>query len=124
MHVLLAEDDPVNQEIAKTFLEDADCDVDVVSNGLQAVEAVQNGNYDIVLMDVHMPEMDGITATKKIRQLPGDAARIPIIALTADAMTDKKDKFIAAGMNDFASKPFDIRELLTLMDSCINSVSD
>jgi CheY-like chemotaxis protein len=106
LRVLVAEDNPVNQEIAKDTLELAGHRVDVVVNGIEAVEAVRKAFYDVVLMDAHMPEMDGPTATRKIRTLPGEVSKVPIIALTADAMVGDREKFLAAGMNDYVSKPF------------------
>lgn len=111
LRILLAEDNPVNQLIAVETLKAADHHVDVVSNGADAIEAVTNHPYDVVLMDIFMPEMDGILATKAIRSLPGAISEIPIIALTADAMEGEREKYIAAGMNDYVSKPFNASQL-------------
>jgi signal transduction histidine kinase/ActR/RegA family two-component response regulator len=111
LRILLAEDNPVNQLIAVETLKAADHHVDVVSNGADAIEAVTNHPYDVVLMDIFMPEMDGILATKAIRSLLGAISEIPIIALTADAMEGEREKYIAAGMNDYVSKPFNASQL-------------
>ncbi len=92
-------------------MENAGYQVDLVGNGLEAVEAVKNFPYDVILMDIHMPEMDGLEATKIIREMEGDISNIPIIALTADAMAGDKEKYLASGMDDYASKPFDPEQL-------------
>ncbi|MCP3690343.1 MAG: response regulator, partial [Gammaproteobacteria bacterium] len=105
--ILLAEDNPANQMVIKKILEIADLQVDIVGDGIEAVEAVRSLPYDIVLMDISMPLMDGISATREIRRLPGVRADIPIIALTAHALADDRQCFIEAGMNDYLSKPVD-----------------
>ena len=105
--ILLAEDNPANQMVIRKILEFAGLKVDIVGNGYEAVEAVNTLPYDIVLMDISMPKMDGMTATREIRKLSGKASKIPIIALTAHALSDDKDRFINAGMNDYLSKPID-----------------
>ena len=119
LRILVAEDNQINQVIAKDTLENAGHHVNVVANGLEAVDAVRDYPYDIVLMDVHMPEMDGPTATRKIRDLSGEKSSIPIIALTADAMVGDREKFIAAGMNEYVSKPFDLPQLMAAIGRCI-----
>ncbi|MFT6987373.1 MAG: PAS domain S-box-containing protein [Psychromonas sp.] len=105
--ILLAEDNPANQMVIKSILEFAKLQVDVVSNGYEAIEALRNLPYDIVLMDISMPEMDGMSATREIRKLSSSASAIPIIALTAHTLSGDKERFIAAGMNDYLSKPID-----------------
>ncbi len=107
LRILLAEDNLVNQKVATLMLTRNGHRVDIAANGLEAVEAVRDVPYDVVLMDVHMPEMDGPTATRRIRELPGAESEIPIIALTASAMQGDREKFLAAGMNDYVSKPID-----------------
>jgi signal transduction histidine kinase/ActR/RegA family two-component response regulator len=114
--VLVAEDNIVNQEIVSQILKNAGFAVDLVANGLEAVAAVRQFSYDVVLMDVHMPEMDGIEATQKIRQLPGTASQVPIIALTADAMDEDRAKMLKAGMNDHAAKPIKPKQLFSLIE--------
>jgi signal transduction histidine kinase/ActR/RegA family two-component response regulator len=121
LRILLAEDNEINQEIAVATLEEAGHHVDVVENGADAVDAVQNVSYDVVLMDVHMPEMDGVAATQAIRQLSGSVAKIPIIALTANAMVGDREKYIAHGMNDYSSKPFDPDKLLVTIQHCVDN---
>ena len=106
VHVLLAEDNAVNQKIATAMLEGRGHVVDVVKNGREAVHAVQKKRYDVVLMDIQMPEMDGISATTKIRELGAEYQRLPIVALTAHAQQEERTRCAAAGMNDFLSKPF------------------
>ena len=111
LRILLAEDNPVNQLIAVETLKSAGHDVVVVSNDVEAIQAVTSQPYDVVLMDIFMPEMDGIAATKAIRNLTGAISEIPIIALTADAMEGEREKYLAAGMNDYITKPFDEAQL-------------
>ena len=105
VRILLAEDNPTNSLVAKVSLERAGHQVDTVGDGAEAVEAVRRFPYDLVLMDVSMPEMDGLAATAAIRSLPEGKAEIPIVALTAHAMKGDREKILAAGMNDYLTKP-------------------
>lgn len=111
LHFLIAEDNRVNQLLLQAMLDGAGHQIDVVGNGQVAVEAAENQSYDIVLMDVHMPVMNGLEATRQIRRLPGPAGQVPILAVTAAVMSTDRDKCYLAGMNDFVSKPIDKREL-------------
>ncbi len=108
INLLAAEDNPVNQMMLKKFLSDRfGYQVTTVSNGLQAIDALAKNTFDVVLMDIHMPEMDGVTATRKIRGSSHAWCSTPIIALTADAADVHVQEYSAAGMNDCVSKPID-----------------
>jgi CheY-like chemotaxis protein len=105
--VLLAEDDPVNQQVATAFLQMSGLEVTLAANGLEAVDQVKRGHFDVVLMDMQMPEMDGLTATREIRRLELQAggARTPIGMLTANAMREHVEQSLAAGADHLISKP-------------------
>ncbi|MGB6309546.1 MAG: response regulator, partial [Steroidobacteraceae bacterium] len=105
--ILLAEDNPVNQKVASRLLEKMQYRVDVVADGLAAVAAWQTGKYDLIIMDCQMPQMDGYEAAREIRRLEEGKRHIPIVALTAHAMTGDEAKCRAAGMDDYLSKPID-----------------
>ena len=108
-YILLAEDNPINQEVASGMLRDIGCQVRAVNNGLEAVNAVIEEKFDLVLMDCHMPELDGMEATGRIReyeQSQGNTARLPIIALTADVQKGIQEQCFEAGMDSYLSKPF------------------
>src|SRR5215472_3681506 len=107
LRILVAEDNPVNQQVALGLLRRRGHHVDVVGTGRAAVTAVSAHTYDVVLMDVHMPEMDGIEATREIRRLPGEKGRVPIIALSASAMKEETDACMDAGMVGHLPKPID-----------------
>ena len=114
VNVLLAEDNYVNQEFMTILLKKMGYSVKSVSTGQEAVSEAKTGQYDIILMDIEMPEMDGLEATKIIRDFERDTGsdiHIPIIALTAYAMKGKKDACMSAGMDDYVSKPINIAEL-------------
>ncbi|MDL1967410.1 MAG: response regulator [Deltaproteobacteria bacterium] len=113
-YILLAEDNPVNQVVAQEMLELMGNRVNVVENGLEAVGAVAKAGFDLVLMDCHMPVMDGFTAVAKIReheQAEGNGQRVPIIALTADVRKGIQDRCVAGGMDGYLSKPFTLDQL-------------
>lgn len=107
LKILVAEDNAVNQLVIQTMLERAGHEITVVENGALAVEAVQAESFDLVLMDVNMPEMDGITATKHIRELDDPVNKIPIVALTANALTGDRERMLEAGMSDYVAKPIE-----------------
>jgi signal transduction histidine kinase/DNA-binding response OmpR family regulator len=115
IRVLLAEDNAINTLLATTLLETVGYVVESVVNGALAVEAVQRSRFDIILMDVHMPVMDGLEASRRIRALGGEFASVPIVAMTANAMTSDRDSCLAVGMTDFVSKPFDPDAFLTVV---------
>ncbi|MBD2179043.1 PAS domain-containing protein [Pseudanabaena sp. FACHB-1998] len=117
LRILLAEDNVFNQIVAQSLLAKLGYQIDVVNNGREALEALQRNPYDLVFMDVQMPEMDGITATKLIRGLEDDAInQIQIIAMTADASSEDRQKCLASGMNGFISKPINIQEIIQLQN--------
>jgi len=110
--VLIVEDNQINVILAKQYMKLWDVECDVAENGEIAFELVQTNNYDMILMDLQMPVMDGYQTTTAIRALPGDKYKnLPIIALTASAMLDIKDQAFVVGMNDYVSKPFNPGEL-------------
>jgi signal transduction histidine kinase/CheY-like chemotaxis protein len=111
LKILLAEDNQINAILATALMRRAGHKVDIAQNGEEAVAAVIAGNYDVVFMDMHMPIVDGLEASRRIRALDGAAAKVPIIALTANAMSSDRRKCMAAGMNDFLSKPFEPADL-------------
>ena len=118
LRILLAEDNVVNQTMAKRLLERAGHSVAVAGNGRLAIEALRRDCFDVVLMDVQMPEMDGFEATAEIRRLEGtpkgtgsQLSRMPIIAITAHAMAGDRERCLAAGMDGYVSKPIDVRDL-------------
>ncbi|MGH8186773.1 MAG: response regulator, partial [Steroidobacteraceae bacterium] len=114
--VLLVEDNAINQRVARRFLERLGCDVDVVGNGLQAVEAAARTSYGFILMDMQMPVMDGLEATRRIRALEGGSKHTPIVALTANAMMGTLERCLEAGMDDYLTKPLDISRLEDVLD--------
>ena len=114
--ILLAEDNLVNQKIALRLLEKAGLSADLAKNGREAVDAVRKSNYDLILMDCQMPEMDGFEATSAIRKLEEATRRhTPIVALTANAMTGDRERCLDCGMDDYVSKPFDVKALQRLI---------
>ena len=110
-NVLLAEDNQINAVLATTIIKRAGHSVTVARNGAEAVNAIQASRYDVVLMDLHMPEVDGLEAARQIRGLPTASAKVPIIALTASANASDREKCVAAGMDGFITKPFEPVEL-------------
>ncbi|MFD1627161.1 PAS domain S-box protein [Azospirillum griseum] len=115
LRVLVVEDNDINRDIVLTMLERAGHQAVAVGDGAQAVRAVQEQPFDLVLMDVQMPVMDGITATRCIRALPGAVARIPIVALTGNAMPDQQAEYRDAGMTAYLAKPIATADLFTLL---------
>lgn len=107
LRILLAEDNQVNQLVAKTILQKGGHIIDTANNGIEALMMANKMTYDVILMDVQMPEMGGVEATQKIRRLPGAAGQTPIIAMTANAMKGDRESYLEAGMNDYVSKPID-----------------
>ena len=118
MHILLAEDNPVNQKVALRMLDRMGYTADVANNGIEAIEALEQRKYDIILMDMQMPEMDGLEATRRIVAAYPEGRRPHIIALTANAMQGDRERCIEAGMNDYISKPIRIEDLKQAFERC------
>jgi CheY-like chemotaxis protein len=116
LSLLVAEDNKINQLLAQSLLRRGGHRVTIVTDGAQAVAAVQRGEFDLVLMDVHMSDVDGFEATRRIRALPGTLCRIPVVALTADALEGDRRKCIEAGMDDYLSKPIDVNQLRAALE--------
>ena len=114
-HILLVDDHSVNRKLGVTVLALLGCTADVACNGLEAISMAKTGHYDAILMDVHMPEMDGLAATRAIRLLSGPRATTPIIAMSADVMPDQVAKMREAGMADSIDKPISIEALRTVL---------
>jgi CheY-like chemotaxis protein len=110
--ILLVEDDHINRSVALGVLEKFGFRADVAENGEEALAALKKGTYDLVLMDCRMPVMDGYEATRRIRSLDGAAARVPVVAMTASAMSGEREKCIASGMDDYLIKPISRAALL------------
>ena len=135
-HILLAEDYPTNQEVALAHLREAGYQVDLAEDGHQAVEAFKNKKYDLILMDIQMPVMDGYEATKAIRRLENDLKRpgragasektesIPIIAMTGHAVTGYKEKCLRVGMDDYMTKPLGRKNLLAMVRRWTREIDD
>ncbi|HEY0812268.1 MAG TPA: response regulator [Pseudonocardia sp.] len=122
LRILLAEDHPVNQRLAQLLLAKLGQRADVVSDGLEVVEAVRRRDYDVVLMDVQMPELDGLAATRKIQESLGERRRPRIIAVTANALAGDREACLAAGMDDYLAKPLKKTELAQALRRCVPTV--
>ncbi|HEY5620168.1 MAG TPA: response regulator, partial [Candidatus Bathyarchaeia archaeon] len=117
LNILLAEDNAVNQRLALRILEKQGHSVRVVSNGLEAVSEFENGHFDLILMDVQMPEMDGFEATNAIRgKEKATKTHVPIVAMTAHAMKGDRDLCLQRGMDEYIAKPINIEEFLEIID--------
>ena len=111
LNVMVVEDNVLNQKIAQAMLKKLGCEVTIAGNGIEAVDSSRTNAYDLILMDLQMPEMDGLDATREIRRRRGNNQRVPIIALTANATEVDKTSCLSAGMQDFLSKPVSMRKL-------------
>jgi len=121
--VLVVEDNAINQALVTAMLAPLRHVVDVVTDGHDAVSAAQRTAYDIVLMDINMPNMDGVEATRLIRSSGGALASVPIIAVTANAMAGDREHYLAAGLTDYLPKPIDRRQLIETIDKWTGGVA-
>ncbi|MBM3387500.1 MAG: response regulator, partial [Betaproteobacteria bacterium] len=119
--VLLAEDTPINQTLATMILTRMGHEVTVAHNGALAVQAYAGGHFDVVLMDIQMPEMSGVEATQAIRalELQRGTPRVPIIAVTAHALKGDRERYLDAGMNGYVAKPLSMQALMSEMGRCM-----
>jgi len=111
LRILLAEDNEINRLVVGAMLSSLGHSYETVENGAEAIRRLRSESFDLVLMDIHMPEIDGATASQWIRSSEFDQRNIPIIALTADALDGHRERYLAAGMSDYLTKPIDMREL-------------
>ena len=116
LYILVAEDNEINQTVMKGMLANMGHSADFVSNGLKAIEAVEKNDYDLILMDLQMPEMDGLTATTCIRNLPNEKSKLPIFALTANVMKEDKEKCLTSGMDRYLVKPIKAKNLQAVFE--------
>lgn len=119
LKILLAEDNVINQKVATALLTRLGHEVSVAQDGLEALKAVETERFDAVLMDVQMPNMDGLEATRAIRNLPDGKGRLPIIAMTAGSGDDDAERCLAAGMDGHIGKPFDTGRFFALLEKCL-----
>lgn len=119
--LLLVEDNPISQNLETKILREVGYDVEAVSSGTEAIESVKTGTFNLVLMDVEMTDMDGITATQKIRELVGPYSKIPIIAVTAHSSMKDRERCLNSGMDDYIAKPINIHFLKITIDQWLNA---
>jgi PAS domain S-box-containing protein len=124
VRILVVEDNLMNQKLAVTIMQKAGYGVDAVENGIEAIEALKRSAYDLVFMDVQMPEMDGYEATKAIRRMERENRYTPIIAMTAHAMKGDREKCLSAGMDDYIAKPLDLPEVVRSIEKWTKSSED
>ena len=118
-HVLVVDDNATNRMVVEALCEMFDCSTESVTDGVEAVEAAGAGRFDVILMDIKMPRMDGVAATREIRKLPGPAGRVPIIALTANADPDEVAEYMAAGMRAVVEKPIKPERLMEALEAAL-----
>jgi len=123
LRVLMADDAPANRELVTAIMGGLGVNLDTVCDGAEAVEAARSGGYDLILMDVHMPVMDGLAATRAIRAMGGAVARTPIVALTANVQPEQIERCMAAGMDGHVGKPIQLTELLAVMNRASQSAA-
>ncbi len=123
-HILVVDDNATNRMVAETLCEMFDCTSESATDGVEAVEAARTGRFDLILMDIKMPRMDGVTATREIRALPGAPGRVPIIALTANADPEDAAGYLKAGMNGVVEKPMKPENLLRALQENLGGEDD
>jgi two-component system sensor histidine kinase/response regulator len=121
MKILVAEDNPINQRVALALLTKLGQDVTMVENGEEALRALERGSFDLVLMDCHMPRMDGYEATARFRAIEPAGSHVPVIALTADNEADVRERCLAAGMDSCLSKPVRLARLQQVVSEVLVS---
>ena len=117
LRILLVEDNPANQKLATYILQDRGHIVEIAGDGREAICLTEQNRYDVILMDVQMPGMDGLEATAAIRKREDGGSRVPIIAMTAHAMKGDRERCLAAGMDGYLSKPIDAHEMIALVET-------
>jgi CheY-like chemotaxis protein len=117
--VLVVDDNATNRMVVEALCEMFDCSTESVVDGVEAVEAARAGRFDVILMDIKMPRMDGVTAAREIRKLPAPAGLVPIIALTANADPDEVAEYVAAGMRAVVEKPIKPERLMEALESAL-----
>jgi CheY-like chemotaxis protein len=118
-HILIVDDNATNRMVAETLCEMFECTSETANDGIEAVDAARTGRFDLILMDIKMPRMDGVAASKAIRNLSGRPGRVPIIALTANADPEDVASYLAAGMNGVVEKPMKPEHLLQALQSAL-----
>ena len=119
-HILVVDDNATNRMVVEALCEMFDCSTESVVDGVEAVEAAKAGRFDVILMDIKMPRMDGVSATREIRKLPPPAGRVPIIALTANADAEQVNEYVAAGMGSVVEKPIKPDRLMAALDAALS----
>jgi CheY-like chemotaxis protein len=120
--VLVVDDNATTRMVAEALCEMFDCTSECAEDGVEAVEAARSGRFDLILMDIRMPRMDGVEATRSIRALPGSAGQVPIIALTANADPEDAKSYIEAGMHSVVEKPIKPERLLQAMNAALPEI--
>ena len=120
LKILLVDDNSTNQKLGLMILKRFGYRADVAGNGIEVLQALEQQTYDVVLMDIEMPEMDGLEATAEIRQRWGEAGP-RIVAMTANAMRGDQDRYLEAGMDDYVSKPIRIKSLVAALEACVTT---
>ncbi len=125
IRILIAEDSPTNQKVLEKLLSTIEAHLEFANDGVEAVDAFKRADFDIVLMDVHMPNLDGLDATRQIRawEVAESKVRVPIIAVTADVMDDKVEQQFAAGIDYHVPKPIDVALLLNTISEALGQTS-